>query len=56
MDKGSDTTDQKEKNNDITDKELFSSLLAEVENKEGWEGVLGEESIHLFNVDVDADI
>ena len=49
----SDTADQEEENVNATHQKLFSTLVAKVENGEGRGVVLGEENIHLFNVDVD---
>ena len=53
MDESSDTADKEELNHNTKDQELFSTLVAEVENEKGRGGVLEEDSIHLINMDTD---
>ena len=52
MDESSDTTGEEGENDNNTDQELFSTLVAEVEDEEIAE-VMGEEKIHLVNTDID---
>ena len=51
MDESSGTTDEEKEDDNTTDQELFSTLLAEVESEERTE-VMGEEKIHLVNMDI----